>query len=102
MQTAELVGSDTVANDLFGSVANSVAISGSTIVVGAPWHASKAGRAYVFTKTVSGWVQTAELKGSDTVAGDTFGISDAIFGSAIVVGGSGHDNGTGRAYVFEG
>ncbi len=108
VQTAELVGSDTVAKDLFGWV---VTISGSTIVVGAPWHGSKAGRAYVFTNTASGWTQTAELKGSDTVAGDTavsevsgdiFGISDAISKNTIVVGGSGHDDGTGRAYVFQG
>ena len=101
-QTAELVGSDTVANDGFGT---SVAISGTTIVVGAASHANGAGRAYVFTKTAGVWKQTAELQGSDTVGGvggigDFFGISLAIFGTTIVVGAGGHANSAGRAYVF--
>ena len=65
-QTAELKGFDTVAGDAFGS---SVAISGTTAVVGAEDHAKNTGRAYVFTKTAAGWTQTAELKGFDTVAG---------------------------------
>ena len=47
-------------------------------------------------------MQTAELKGSDTVAGDYFGTSVAISGSTIVVGGTGHDDNTGRVYVFQG
>jgi nucleoside-specific outer membrane channel protein Tsx len=96
-QVAELQGSDTAAGDEFGS---SVSISGNTAVVGAGDHADHAGRAYVFTKTPSGWKQTAELKGSDTTAGDYFGWSVAISGEAIVVGAYGHANNAGRAYVF--
>ena len=53
-QVAELKGSDTAAADSFGT---SVAVSGSTVVVGAPGHAHKAGRAYVFTETAAGWQQ---------------------------------------------
>ena len=45
-----------------------------------------AGRAYVFTKTATGWKQVAELKGSDTVASDYFGYSVAISGTTAVVG----------------
>ena len=82
-QAAELKGSDTVAGDYFGG---SVAISGTTAVVGAAGHATYAGRAYVFTKTAAGWKQAAELKGSDTVAGDYFGDSVAISGTTAVVG----------------
>jgi nucleoside-specific outer membrane channel protein Tsx len=96
-QVAELKGSDTVAGDTFG---NSVAISGTTVAVGASGHANNAGRAYVFTKTVRGWKQTAELEGADTVAGDTFGNSVAISGTTAFVGASGHANNAGRAYVF--
>ena len=97
-QVAELKGSDTVAHDQFGG---SVAISGTTIVVGAANHASFAGRAYVFTKTATGWKQTAELKGSDAAAGDYFGDSVAISGTTVIVGAEGflHHSG-GRAYVF--
>ena len=77
----------------------SVAISGTTVVVGADDHANGAGRAYVFTKTANGWKQAAELKGSDTVAGD-FGSSVAISGTTAVVGADHHANSAGRAYVF--
>ncbi len=96
-QLAELKGFDTVAGDAFGT---SVAISGTTAVVGAIFHANEAGRAYVFTKTADGWKETAELKGSDAVANDNFGYSVAISGTIIVVGAFGHANGAGRAYVF--
>ncbi len=82
-QTAELTGSDTLPGDLFGG---SVAISGTTIVVGAPWHASQAGRVYVFSEAASSWHQVAELKGSDTTAHDNFGNSVAISGTTVVLG----------------
>ena len=96
-QVAELKGSDTVAHDSFGY---SVAVSGTTAVVGAWGHAKDAGRAYVFMKRRSGWKQAAELKGSDTVAHDSFGISVAILDTIVVVGAFDHANYAGRAYVF--
>jgi hypothetical protein len=96
-QAAELKGSDTVASDGFGY---SVAISGTTAVVGTPDHAKEAGRAYVFTNTASGWKQAAELKGSDTVAGDGFGASVAISGTTAIVGAPVYSKAAGRAYVF--
>jgi hypothetical protein len=96
-QTAELKGVDTVAGDWFGE---SVAISGSLAIVGAGNAASAAGRAYVFTKTATGWTQAAELKGSDTLAGDDFGGSVAVSGTTAVVGADGYAGATGRAYVF--
>ncbi|MGP0007071.1 MAG: hypothetical protein ACLPTB_19590 [Acidimicrobiales bacterium] len=102
--TAQLEGSDSAGNDKFGFP---VAISGSTIVAGAFQHAEWTGRAYVFAKTAGGWKQTAELKGSDTVVGDSFGWSVGISGSTVVVGASGLASGAptwdgsgGRAYVF--
>ena len=95
-QTAELKGSDTVGKDQFGW---SVAISGTTAIVGALNHANGAGRAYVFTKTAGVWKQTAELKGSDTVAYDSFGWSVAVSGTMAVVGANTQVGG-GRAYVF--
>ena len=96
-QAAELKGSDTAAGDYFGV---SVAISGTTVVVGAPNQVKDAGRAYVFTKTAGGWKQVVELKGSDTVADDGFGASVAISGSTILVGAGGHAKSAGRVYVF--
>ena len=96
-EAAELEGSDTVASDFFGY---SVAISGTTAIVSAPGYAKNAGRAYIFTRTPSGWKQVAELKGSDTVAGDYFGDSVAISGTTAVVGADDHTKSAGRAYVF--
>ncbi len=97
-QVAELAGSK-IANDYFG---HSVAISGTTAIVGAPYYAiytgttvaSVAGQAYVFTKTPTGWERVAELKGSDPTARDGFGDSVAISGTTAVVGAAG------GAYVF--
>jgi hypothetical protein len=102
-QASELEGSDTVTGDDFGS---SVAISGTTAVVGADGYGNSAGRAYVFTKTAGTWTQVAELKGSDTTAGDSFGQGDqfgqsvAISGTTAIVGAEGHDYTAGRAYLF--
>ena len=69
-----------------------------------------AGRAYVFTKSATGWQQAAELVGPDTVAGDEFGNSVAATDRTIVVGASGAatffrvaptpKSSAGRAYVF--
>jgi hypothetical protein len=94
IQVAELEGSDTAAGEEFGE---SVAISGTTVVIGAPGHAG-AGSAYVFTEG-SIWSQTAELQGSDTTAGDEFGASVALDGSTAAIGAPGH-GGMGSAYIF--
>ena len=47
-EAAMLTGSDTATGDFFGY---SVAISGTTAVVGAPGYAKNAGRAYIFTRS---------------------------------------------------
>ncbi len=96
-QTAELVGSGTIAGDYFGA---SFAAAPDVIAVGAIGHAKYAGRVYVFTKSAHGWGQTAELVGSDTIAGDYFGASFAVAASTIIVGADGHAKGGGRVYVF--
>jgi len=102
-QLAELRGSDAVAGDGAGS---SAAISGTTAIVGADEYGNAVGLAYVFTQAASGWHQAAELRGSDTVAGDEFGVSVAISGTTAIVGAyqnfylAGHNDSVGRAYVF--
>ncbi len=98
-QVAELKGSDTVSDNGFGY---STSISGTTAIVGAPIYAKDTGRAYVFTDTAGGWKQATELKGSDTVASDGFGVSVAVSGTTAVVGADGHAKQAGRAYVFNG
>ncbi len=78
-----------------------MAISGDTVVVGAPFEASNAtgvngnqadnsapysGAAYVFVRSGGVWIQQAYLKASNTGAGDHFGYSVAISGDTVVVG----------------
>jgi hypothetical protein len=99
-QTGEVIGMDTGAGDTFGQT---VALSGSTLAVGAPMNAGQ-GATYVFTKTSKGWNQTGEFIGGDTTSGDTFGRSIAMSGSEILVGAPHHQVGNnakqGAAYVF--
>lgn len=85
----------------------SVAISGDTIVVGAPDDPDSGfgnpGAAYVFVRSGSNWTEEAKLVASDATTSDSFGDSVAISGDTIVVGASWGDNlgaRTGSAYVF--
>ncbi len=104
-QGATLSASDGKATDHFGSA---VAISGDTVVVGAPTKTiggnSGQGAAYVFFRSGSAWTQQAELTASDGAAGDRFGSSVAISGDTLVVGASykkrGQNVKQGVAYVF--
>ncbi len=114
-------------DDLFGTA---VAISGDTLVIGAPKEdsaatgvngdgannaAANSGAAYVFVRSGSTWTQQAYLKANNTGAGDGFGGAVAISGDTIVVGANGEDgsdrgvngdsssngaSGSGAAYVF--
>ena len=113
VQQTTLSASDGVPSDRFGS---SVAISGDTLVVGAPsgvcnlTAGNNHGGAYVFVEPATGWsntatmTETAKLTASDGVAGDCFGASVAISGDTIVVGapnapasnGAGGPSGPGR------
>ncbi len=103
-QQAYLKASNTYGWSFFG---RSVAISGSTVVVGAPREASNAtgvngnqsnlsvnsaGAAYVFVRTGSNWSQEAYLKASNTGAHDYFGTSVAISSDTVVVGAKREDS----------
>ncbi len=126
-QQAIVKASNAEAGDRFGV---SVALSGDTLVVGAPNEdgaaigvngnqadnsAFASGAAYVYTRSASVWSQQAYLKAANTGAGDEFGNSVAIAGDTVVVGahleaggatgvnGNGADNSkasSGAAYVF--
>lgn len=103
-QQAYLKASNTGGNDFFGT---DVAISGDTLIVGAPLEDSKdggvngdgndntanaSGAAYVFVRNGSAWTQQAYLKASNTGANDFFGASVAISGDTVIVGSQGEDS----------
>ena len=107
-QTAKLTASDGAALNGFGA---SVSISGSTVVVGAPYATvggdGGQGAAYVFTEPNSGWANTTEtikLTAPDGAADNEFGYSVSISpsGDTIVVGSpyAAVGGNQGAAYVF--
>lgn len=124
-EQAYLTASNAESGDLFG---NSVALAGDTLVVGAPDEdgsgtganpasdeaTTRAGAAYVFTRSGTMWSQQAYLKASNTGEFDQFGGTVAVDGDTVVVGATGEDGGgagvnpasdetatlAGAAYVF--
>ncbi len=105
IQIAKLVSDDAAASDWFGY---SLAISGSTAIVGAPQdddNGSNSGSAYLFDISDPASVtQIAKLLPDDGAAGDLFGYSVAISGDSAMVGAwQDADNGfsSGSAYLFD-
>ena len=87
--------------------AQSVSISGDTIVVGAPFDTANdsspwAGAAYVFKRDSTGWMQVQKLSAGagDAAMFDGFGFSVSVSGNTIVVGAPWDEGSTGAAYVF--
>jgi len=100
----ELVNTPRRAGDAFGF---SVAVSGSTIVVGAPQNGPPLGNgtATIFARTNGVWSWQQALVASDGAPGDWFGAAVAVNGSTVVVGAPYDDFGSvdqGSAYVFGG
>ena len=101
-QHAYVKASNAGAQDLFGS-AVAISADGNTFAVGAPREDSgatgvggneadnskeNAGAVYVFTKSLSGWLQQAYVKASNTGANDLFGSAVALSadGTTLAVG----------------
>jgi hypothetical protein len=100
-QLFKLTASDGAEFDYFG---RSVAISGTTAIIGAEYDADNgadSGSAYLFDTTTG--AQLAKLTASDGAANDYFGQSVAIFDDIIMVGArKDDDNGSdsGSAYIY--
>ncbi|HTG45701.1 MAG TPA: choice-of-anchor D domain-containing protein, partial [Verrucomicrobiae bacterium] len=114
-QQAYLKAFNADAQDRFGAT---VAISGDTIVIGAPSEdsngtgigtfveganndAADSGAAYIYIRQGTNWILQAYIKASNTGTLDHFGESVAVDGEKVVIGASGEDsnavgvNGTG-------
>jgi len=104
-QQAKLTAADGAAYVYFGQ---SVALSGETAVVGAPYDDVDAntdqGSAYVFVRSVTTWTQQAKLTAADGAAEDYFGYAVSLAGETALVGAPYDDVGAnanqGSAYVF--
>lgn len=101
----KLVSPETLTGTNFG---DSVAISGNTAVIGAPWDVingnNRQGSAFVFVRTGTTWSFQQKLTASDGGFDDRFGQSLALSGDTILIGAPLHDVGSnanqGAAYVF--
>lgn len=97
VEQAILFGSNVEPEDNFGE---SIALSGNTLVVGAPLEDSGAiglngnqqdngtpdsGAVYVFGRTATFWLQEAYIKASNTDSGDLFGFAVALSGDTLAV-----------------
>ncbi|MGB0372044.1 MAG: InlB B-repeat-containing protein [Opitutales bacterium] len=98
---AEKLSGDTESGDLF---AQSVSLSASTILIGAPNdddEGSNAGAVYVFSLDNDVWGFTQKLTASDAALGDNFGQSVSVSGNLAIIGAldAGIELG-GRTYAF--
>ncbi|MGL4402057.1 MAG: choice-of-anchor D domain-containing protein, partial [Luteolibacter sp.] len=118
-QQAYLKASNPERDDYFG---NSVAVSGDTLVVGAPYSngtppnnfVSNSGSVFVFVRNSGAWSLQTLLRASNAGPDDVFGSSVALSGNTVVVGAFAEDSSTfgvnstpnesanlaGAAYVF--
>lgn len=86
--SAVLTASDGANRDEFGK---SVAIEGTRIVVGAPFHEhnpmnADSGSAYVFEDLGGGWIEVAELRSITPIADAQLGTDVALEGSTVLAG----------------
>jgi glutamate synthase domain-containing protein 3 len=100
-----LIASDGGQSEFFAS---SVAISGDTVVIGAPsddiGSTLSQGSAYVYFRSGSVWTEQAKLTASDGAASDLFGTGVGISGDTVIVGAFwdnvGPNTDQGSAYIF--
>ncbi len=77
----------------------SLALSGTTLVIGAPGESDSDGAVYVYVRSGTHWHQQAVLPGPHA-AFQGFGEAVALSGDTIAIGASGANYYTGAAYVY--
>ena len=104
VRRAKLTADDATASDQFG---NSLAMSGKTLLVGAPLRDTQAGKdagaVYVFSRDGDRWKQDARLEAKSTRKNDHFGTSVATTGKIAIIGSNVHEENalaSGAAYSF--
>lgn len=103
-EVARLVPSDAASYASDGRFGQSVALSGATLLVGARGFGGGAlapGKAYVYERQGSGWIESAQLSPTASIAQGAFGAAVALDGTRAVIGAPDSANGSGAAYVFD-
>jgi len=95
----QLSAADSASGDRFG---RSLALDGSTLLVGATVTDSSRGAGYVFERGADGaWKQVAKLSGSGAAPNDALGRSVALSGDGAALSALGTDSSRGAVYVFQ-
>jgi hypothetical protein len=94
---ATLTSTSVGVDDGFG---DTVALSGDSAVVGAPWQSSSTGSVYVFVRSGTTWTEQAKLQPVGVLEGDQLGAAVAVDGDALVAGAWGQRKLAGGAYFF--
>lgn len=106
VQHSHVFAPDGAADDRFGS---DIAISGDTVVITANRDDTSAGvdagSAYIFTRSIIGWIDTGHFFAPDAAAGDRFGVAVEMSGDTMLVGAFADDTiagvDAGSAYTFD-
>jgi choice-of-anchor B domain-containing protein len=96
-QVARLAPADVKTEDLY---AVSVAISGDVALVGAPGSATRAGAAYVYRRTGSGWTQDTRLTAPESKEQMLFGAAVGMKDGDLLISEHAHNERTGGVHVF--
>jgi hypothetical protein len=94
---AKIVSPTPAANDDFGF---SVAVSGTTIAIGAPGAAGGRGAVLVYQLVGGTWTYVQTLADPSAVTTDGFGTSVAIAGTTLAAGATGDSSSAGAVYVY--
>jgi FG-GAP repeat len=100
VQVAKIAASDRYAYDYFGYAS---AISGNTVVSGAPGDDGLTGSAYIFRPAPSGigdWEEVTKLIANDPTMYSYFGLSVDINNNIIAIGAP-YNNDQGAVYIYE-
>ncbi len=85
--------------DGFGTA---MAVSGNTLMVGAPGTDDGKGAVYLFIKAASGeWSEAGVIRAADGAAADSLGAALALSGNVALIGATRHADASGAIYVFE-
>jgi hypothetical protein len=96
-ETGTFKPGDTRVGDGFGAA---LSADGNLLAVGAPRGGEGRGAVYLFSRSGTGWGETARLTLAEGAPGDLFGAALVLRGALLVVGAPGRDSSRGATYAF--
>jgi len=100
-QQSELVGDDTVPNNLQFGYSVALSADGNTALVGGPSDSGGVGATWVFTRSGSVWTQQGDkLVGSGGSGGQGSSVALSADGNTALIGGPWDDSHVGAAWIF--